>query len=333
MGRNSFRQLLASGQTSSLTFGPGEWFALGAAIAFAAANVLTRVAAEEGNAIAGTVIRLFPVALLGLAMMVRQRGGAGPSLVRRANFLGWTDLGLLVFYSLVVAPLAHVFLFLAFRFGGVLVAVPFFSTFPLIGALIAVPFLGEMLNRQIVTGIILTIVGIASLTYGQYTGVPVSSQWRLGALFGLLTALMWAMSSNLSGRLLRKGVSVYTVIGVTMTVSAIILTMILALSGQLESLQTFSTGALWSLLFSGLLLGLAQYFLFSAFALTTVASASTIKTLDVGLATAAAVLLLDEVINLPIGLGILLVIGGIILVQVAKAAPQPGDEKAVPTEA
>lgn len=303
-----------------MILGIGEWLALGAALAFAAANVLTRVASTEGNPLAGTVLRLLPVALFGLLMMARQRQAAGRSSQRRARAAGRIELGLLVFYSVVVAPLSHLFLFLALRHGGVLVAVPFFSTFPLIGAIIAVPFLGETLDSRIAGGIVVTILGIALLTYGQQTGAPVSPQWPLGALFGLLTALAWAASSNLSSRLVRAGISVYTIVGVTMTVSSILLLAVLAFSGELSALGAFSNRALWSLLWSGLLLGAAQYFLFNALGHTTVASASTIKVLDVGLAAAAAVFFLDESINLAIAGGIVLIILGVVGVQLAKSA-------------
>ena len=301
-----------------MILGIGEWFALGAALAFAVANVLTRVASTEGDPLAGTVIRLVPVALFGLVMMRRQRQATGRPQHPRAIATDGTEFGLLLIYSVVVAPLAHVLLFLAFRYGGVLVAVPFFSTFPLLGAIIAIPFLGQALDGRVAAGIVVTVIGIALLTYGQYTGAPVSAQWPLGALFGLLTALAWAISSNLSSHLVRAGVTVYTIMGVTMTVSSIIITAILAFSGRLSAFGAFSIQALWSLILSGLLLGVAQYFLFSSLGHTTVASASTIKTLDVGLATAAAVLFLGEALNLAIAGGILLIIIGVVGVQLVK---------------
>lgn len=308
----------------TLRFGGGEWYAFGGAIAFALTNVLTRVAAVEGDVLAGTVIRLLPTVLFSLGMVIWRRERAARVLAWRANFIGWKDIGWLIFYGVVVAPLAHVWLFLSFRYGGVLVAVPFFSTNPLFGALIAVPLLGEVFDKRIGVGIVTTILGIALLTYGQYTGVPFSAQWPLGALYGLLTGLMWGLSSNIGGHLLRRGLDIYTLFGITLGASGIVLTLILAVSGKLGAFTAFSTPAFWSLLSAGLLLGVAQYLLFTAFVLTTVASASTIKTLDVGIATLIAVLLLGEVINLPMSVGILLIVGGVAVVQLAKGpAPRP----------
>lgn len=302
----------------TIRFGRGEWYAFGGAIAFALTNVLTRVAAVEGNVLAGTVIRLLPTLLFSLGMMVWRRERTARVLAGQADFIGWKDIGWLIFYGIVVAPLAQMWLFLSFRYGGVLVAVPFFSTSPLFGALIAVPFLGEVFDKRIGVGIVTTILGIVLLTYGQHTGVPFSEQWPLGALYGLLTGLMWALSSNIGGHLLRRGMDIYTLLGITLGTSGIVFTIILTVSGQLGAFTAFSTAAFWSLLSAGLLFGVAQYLLFTSFALTTVASASTIKTFDVGIATLVAVLLLGEVINLPIGIGILLIIGGILVVQLAK---------------
>ena len=308
--------------SQTLRFGAGEWYALGGAIAFALVNVLTRIAAVEGDALAGTIIRLLPSIIFAVGMMLRRRERAARIFSWRADFIGWKDIGWLALYGVVVGPLAHLWLFLSFRYGGVLVAVPFFSTNPLFGALLAVPLLGEVFDKRIGIGIFTTIFGIALLTYGQYTGIPFSAQWPLGALYGLLTGLMWGLSGNISGHLLRRGLDIYAMLGLTLGASGIVLTLILATSGQLSAFVAFSTPALWSLVIAGLLLGVAQYLLFTAIALTTVASASTIKTLDVGIATLIAVTLLGEVINLPISIGILLIVGGVLIVQLTKG-PAP----------
>ncbi len=306
----------------NIRFGVGEWWALGAAISYAIANVLTRVAAVEGDPLAGTVLRVIPLALFGLLMMALRPQRTAQLLPAHADFVGWRQIALTFFSGLIIAPLAHLWLFLAFRYGGVLVAVPFFSTFPLFGALIAVPFLGESFNRRIGTGIVVSLVGITVLTYGQQVGIPVSDLWPLGAFYGLLTGLVWAVSSNIGSFLLRRRMDIFSLIGITLTMSAVILTTILAVQGRLDSFTSFSQRGYISLFVSGVMLGVAQVCLYRAFELTSVASASTVKVLDVLIATVLATTILGEVLNIPGALGIAVLLIGVVVVQVAKA-PAP----------
>lgn len=302
-------------------FGVGEWWALFAAIAYAITNVLTRVGAVNGDPLAGTIIRLIPLVVFSLGMMFWRRQHAARLLVWRNDSLGWRVVGWLVFYSVVVQPLAQLALFLSLRYGGVLVAVPIFSTFPLFGALIAIPFLNETFNKQIGIGIITSLVGITLLTYGQYSGSPISQLWPLGAFFALVAGITWGMSANLSGYLLRRGLDIYTLLAITTSISIVILAFFLLLFGRLEGLIHFPWASFQVLLLAGLLTGVAQFALFTAFALTTVASAGTIKTLDVVIAAVIAVWFLNELMNLPVSLGLILIMMGVIAVQLARAAP------------
>lgn len=299
-------------------FGVGEWYAVGAAAAFAATSILTRIAAVQADPLAGTVIRQLPLTLFSLGMMARRRKGVARVFAWRAGSVGRRSLGLLALFALVVLPLSQLWLFLAFRYGGLLVASPFFSISPLFAALIAVPLLGEIFSRRLGTGLIIAILGAALLIYGEHTGIPFSPQWPLGALYGLLTALMFGVSANLTGYLLRLGLDIYTLLGITSVSVVLVFTLLLAGSGRLSEFSAIPTTALWALLLSGMSQGLARYFFSRSLALTTVASANAIKAAEVVLGSVIAILLLGEVINLPIGLGIALIIGGVIMVQLAK---------------
>ncbi len=264
--------------------------------------------------------------------MARRRKGVARVLAWRAGSVGRRSLGLLALYALVVLPLSQLWLFLAFRYGGLLVASPFFSTSPLFAALIAVPLLGEVFKRRLGAGLVIAILGAALLTYGEHTGIPFSPQWPLGALYGLLTALMFGISANLTGYLLRHGLDIYTLLGITSVSVVLMFAVLLAISGRLGEFSAIPTTAIWALLLSGVSQGLARYFYSRSLALTTVASANAIKALEVVIGAVVAILLLDEVINLPIGLGIALIIGGVIVVQLVKGpAPksQPMPEDAI----
>jgi drug/metabolite transporter (DMT)-like permease len=300
-------------------FGTGEWWALGSALTYALANVMTRVVSVTGDPLAGSIIRILPITFLGCGLMVwRYR----PTLRRlqpgRQDFFGWRALGLLALYTLVISPLASLAIYLAFRYGGVLIGVPVMSTHPLWGALIAVPFLGEAFNKRIGGGIFAAVIGIGLLTYGQHIGVPVSSQWPLGLLYATVTALCFAVGANLNRYLIPRGVDVFSLLGITNAGALVVLGAGLWASGRLNMLTTFSAGEVGRLFLAGGLSGLGSITLFTAFAFTTVASATTLKSLDTGLASLIAIVALNEAVNWPVGLGLVLIVGGAWAVQMGK---------------
>lgn len=300
-------------------FGAGEWWALASALTYAFANVMTRLVSVTGDPLAGSIIRALPIAILGCGVMVwRHRETMRRLLPGHQQFFGWRAVGLLAFYVLVVSPVVSIAIYLAFRYGGVLVAAPVMSLHPLWGALIAVPFLGEAFNKRIGSGIVIAVLGIALLTYGQHIGAPVSPQWPLGLLYALLTGLCFAIGANLNRYLIPKGVDVFSLLGLTNVGALVVLGAGLWASGRIDTLAAFSAGEVWRLLLAGGLSGLASIALFTAFAFTTVASATTLKSLDTGLASLIAVFALTEAINWPITLGLVLILGGAWIVQMGK---------------
>jgi uncharacterized membrane protein len=307
----------------SIRIGPGEWWAIAAALAFAAANILTRIVSVGGDPLAGSIIRTVPLILPSVLMMAMRRRAIKGLLPRRESFIGWRAIGLLSFSSLVVVPSGILALYLAFRYAGVLVAVPIFSINPLWGALIAVPFLGEVFNRRIGGGIIITIIGISLLTYGQYVGTPVSPQWVMGIVYASFTALTWALTANFRRYLLLRGLDVFWMIGINSSIGVGVLMLALAGLGRMETFREFSSTQIWQLIIAGGLSALGNFTLAASAALTTVASMTTLKSLDVVIASMVAIFFLGEVMNLPVGTGILLLVGGIIIVQTGKAPPAP----------
>lgn len=307
-----------------LQWGAGEWWAGASAATYAFANVMIRVVSVVGDPLAGAFIRILPLAVLTLGVMVwRYRGTMRRLLPWHEDFFGWQAMGLLTFYTLVISPLANLVIYLAFRYGGVLVAVPVMSLHPLWGALLAVPFLGEAFNRRIGGGIVAAVAGIALLTYGQHVGTPVSPEWPLGLLYGMLTGLCFAAGANLNRYLIPRGLDVFSLLAITNLGALVVLGLVIAGQGRLETLASFSPSELGKLTLAGVLSGLGSFTLFTAFAFTTVASVTTLKSLDTGLASLIAVLMLGEAVNLPIGIGLLLILGGAFVVQMGKPAPKP----------
>jgi len=292
--------------------------AVGGAINHALGNVLTRVASVGGNPWAGSILRTLPTAIIGFVGMAFRREQGGKLLPRSKDFLGWRSIRLLIFYCLVIAPVSLISFYLAIRYGGVLVAVPIFATNSLLSALIAIPFLVEAFNRRIGGGIGLTMFGIVILTYGQHVGSPVSAKWPLGVIFALLTSLSWAAAANLSRYLLPRGLDLFWLLGLSNGVGIIVMVSILASLGQLDALGEFSPLHTGQLLLSGIFSGIGGLLLSAAFLYTSVAIVTTIKSIDVALATVLAVLLLGESISVLIVSGIVLILGGVLIVIAGK---------------
>ncbi len=306
-----------------IQIGTGEWWALASALGFALSNLLTRVVSVGGDPLAGTIIRSLPLILSSLIVMTWRHRGYITLIPNRDEFLGWRALILLSFSSLIVIPISIYSLYLAFRYGGILVAVPIFSVNPLWGALLAVPFLGEVFNKQIGGGIIISIVGISLLTYGQYVGTPVSSKWLLGVVFASITALSWALIANFRSYFLSRGMNLFWMIGINSTIGTIVLLAFLSGFGRLDTLSEFSTTQIWQLLSAGGLNAIGNFTLAAAFSSASVASVTTLKSLDVVITSVVAIFFLGEVMNFSIGLGILLLIGGIFVVQTGKTNSRP----------
>ena len=306
----------------TLRIGVGEWLALGAALSFAGASSVLRGVAIAFDPLSGTVIRLLPLALFSLGMMALRRNRGSQVIGGRAGGLGWRSIGWLAFARLVATPVAHLSLFLSLRYSGLLVAVPAYSTQQLFSALLAIPVLGETFSKRLGAGIVVSLLGITLLSYGQQTGVSVSTLWPLGIAFGLLTGVMWGIRNSIGARLLRMGLELFTWHGITTTASVAIIALILAASGNLQALSVESITSVRTLLIAGVMTALGQYLIFAAVKRTTVASASMLKSLDVVFTSLVAVVLLGEVINLSITLAIVLIFSGVIIVQLAKG-PKP----------
>jgi DME family drug/metabolite transporter len=296
----------------------GEIWAIASALTYALGNVMTRVVSVGGDPIAGTILRTLPVALISLGMMVLRRGEATRLQPRQEKFIGWRALGMMIVYGLIITPMSMVVLYLAFRFGGVLVAVPVFAVNQLWGAMIAVPFLGEAFNRRIGGGIVASMIGIALLTYGQHVGTPVSPQWPLGVVFALLTAFSWALGANFLRYLFKKGMDIFWVVGITSGTGIMVLISVLAVQGNLGTMVEFSTPEFAQLILAGTLSAIGTITLSVAFLSITVASATTLRNLEVVIASIIAIIFLGEVLNIPIGVGVALIIAGVITVQMGK---------------
>jgi drug/metabolite transporter (DMT)-like permease len=180
-------------------------------------------------------------------------------------------------------------------------------------------YLGEKFNWRGVSGIILLVVGLMVLSYGQTVGTPVSEQWYYAIPLALGAALTWGVTGVMwrDGQL--RGADHSTAIFIQFMSKAIFTGVALILMNRLQLMWSMSLHDLGALLISGLLSGLvAQYCLFKALRMMSVARVYALNSLNPILAAILAYFTINEYINTTMFLGLLTACIGVVLVQVFK---------------
>jgi drug/metabolite transporter (DMT)-like permease len=321
------KQTTSPGRGFHLHLGRGELWALTAALAYALNNIFVRVAVRDYdlNYMMGVGLRATPTFLLALLMGIGAKR-RNPQAVSPIS--DWRLTAMLVGYGLLTFVIANPLLFAALRAGGVLIASPVTGTQALWAGLIAALFLHEPLNRTMVGGMGITVAGIALLAVSQSGGTPISptvrlsahgEAWWLAVPFALGTALCWALSGVLVTGAMRRGVDRFWALAVATGSGIVALNLYLLLAGDIGVYATTPLMAQVSLLLAGLLNAVALVSITTALSLTSVASATTLNSLQIGLAPLFAWLLLGEQPELLMAMGILLIAVGVVIVQRANS--------------
>ena len=297
--------------------GKGELWALGAALSYALYQVFLRVAVrgDELNSMVGATVQAIPILLFSVAMSWfvkrRDRGTVSP-------LSDWKLIGALVTNGLLLFVVATPLLFAALREGGVLITSPLTGTQVLWAALLAAIMLQERLTRTMALGMAVSVIGIAALTWGRSGGAELADTWWLAVPFGLATALCWALAGVLITYDMRRGVDRFQVLAIPTMVGLAALNGYLLFTGDIGLYASTPIDVLLSLLAAGIFSAVALICLTTALSLTTIASATTLNSLQVALAPLIAWMFLGEELNLVIGLGIVLILVGVIVVQRAR---------------
>lgn len=308
-----------AGTGGSRHLGAGELWALGSALSYSLTNVYTSLAARsEGmDYFLGVAVRATPAFLLAVVLVVAmsRRLPITPSADRRAG----ARLTLVLFASgLCTFVLGNPLMFAAMRAGGILVTTPITGTHVLWSALFAAFLLHEPLNRRMLWAMLLSVSGVVTLTLGRTTQAALSPKWWIAVPYAAATAICWALGGVLSAYAMRKGVDRFRALATTAGTALLCLNAYLLLSGQISAYATTPPAPMVNALVAGLFNAAALVCSMSAFALTSVASASTIGSLQIALSPLIAWLFMGEKVNGPMALGIVLITLGVIGVQRAR---------------
>jgi len=316
--------------TRRVQLGRGELWALAGALFYALSNVLSGAATQgyDLNPLLGAGMRALPTLFLCTALGWRARGQKPAPTTKRgygrvaptSPLADWRILGALVACGLAVFLTGGTLLFIALQLGGVAVTSPITGTQVLWSAIIAALLLHQPLNRKMVFGMLISVVGVCLLTLGRSGTWTLSPRWWLAIPLATATAVSWALSGVFVAYVLGRGVDRFQAMAVSSLVGVVSINAVLWLGGNLHVYSSTPVGAQWRLLIAGTLGNIGLLAFISALAHTTVASTSALNSLQVGLAPLLSWIVLGEQMNTRMGLGIALIMIGVIVVQVTKPA-------------
>ena len=315
--------------TGHVRLGRGELWALAGALFYALSNVFSG-AATRGytlNPLLGAGMRALPTLFLCLALgwypvprSVRGWRTRTRRLAPTSPLADWRIFGALTACGLAVFVTGGTLLFMALQLGGVTVTTPITGTQVLWSAIIAAVLLGQPLNRKMMLGMLVSVVGVCLLALGRSGTLALSPRWWLAVPLATATALSWALSGVFVAYVLKRGVNRFQAMAVSSLVGVLCINAILAMGGNLSVYSATPGGVVLRLLLAGTL-GMAGLLAFiSALQHTTVASANALNSLQVGLAPLISWIVLGEAMNGWMALGVALMMSGVIVVQVSKPA-------------
>jgi drug/metabolite transporter (DMT)-like permease len=305
----------------TMHLGKGEGWALGAALGYALYQVFLGAAMQgEVHNMVGATVQAIPLVLFATAMgwFVNRQGKKTTSVLS-----DWRLIGALVCNGLLLFVVATPLLFESLRKGGVLITSPVSGTQVLFAAILAAILLREPFTGMMALGMMVGVVGVLALTAGR-SGAELPSTWWLAVPFALGTALCWALAGVLMTYTMRRGVDPYQAVALPSIVGILTLNGYLLVTGQIGLYGGTSTETHLTLLTAGVFSAAALVSLTLALNLTTVASATTLNSLQVAIAPVLAWIFLGEEMNLVAAAGILTILVGVIVVQRGKLAAQQG---------
>jgi transporter family protein len=215
--------------------------------------------------------------------------------------------------------------FYALRVGGLTLTIPFLQTQILWATVIGWVFMRERFQPRALAGIVVVVVGLMLLSYGQMLGRPVSENWVSGVPLALLAALAFSVTGAIARAGQLKGADQSTAMFLRFGASLVLAIAVAGAAGQLPHLAEASPRDLGALLSSGVLNGvIAMYSFFTALRFMSVGRAFAINGLNPILAVFLGTLLLGEYINALMWAGIVVASIGVMVVQAFK----PEEKKA-----
>jgi drug/metabolite transporter (DMT)-like permease len=303
----------------SLRLGPGERWALVAAISYTIVNITLRAAAVSIDPFVGSALRQVPVATLAFAVLVTR--GQRDLVPGDRAFIGWPFLRALLLGGFLSFLVGNVLYFQGLAQAGLGITVSAAQGGVVFaGLLLGLAFLHERPRREQWLGASIIGIGLVFVAIAQL-GTP-SETWWIGLIFAAGAGACYA-STNVLTRLVQRTrpalfvVLAGTSIGGLIPLVAVILVQALATGGAAFATLTWATVGV--VLLAGVFNTLALVGLTQAMRYATVATTNTISSSQLVFSFVASVVLFAEVGSPAMIVGVVLVMGGIIVAQLARA--------------
>lgn len=303
----------------------GEVWAALAATSFAAFELTQRYAAPSVDPTVGALIRTLPLVAGAWVYLAARRDEKWLHALRR-----WDVLLALVAIGAFDFVIGNTLKLLAFKTGGISLALPILEAGNLLGAAALAAFLvGQALTRRLTLGLGIMVLGGVALSLGS----RVLPLWGVAVPASLGAGLSFASSVALTAYVFSLGVGVAPMLAVSSTAGLILLSAIIIPSGS-AALSRVGTGDFFALLSSGILSGLAILFLARAVRTIDVGRANAIAATNSAAAAALGTVIFGEQPGLVGWLGIAAVFAGAFVARSSiGATDQEGGEEPAPEKA
>ena len=302
-----------------IRIGLGERWAIVAAICYTLVNVTLRAAAPHIDPFLGSMLRQLPVALLAWGVVIAT--GRREFAPRSPAFLGWRFIAALLAGGFMSFFIGNVFFFGALANGGLGItvnAVQAGSVFA--GIALAVVVLRERPRREQLAGAAIIGIGLAFVAIAQL-GTP-SSLWYVGLILAALAGSCYAIS-NVMTRLVQRTrpILFVTLAGTSLGGFGSLFIAVMWRAGwdPAVAFGSLDTATLAAVLLAGVANALALIGLTQAMKYTDVATTNTVSSSQIVFSFLASVLFFHETGTLPMVLGVLFVVAGIIVAQMNRS--------------
>lgn len=299
--------------------GRGERWALLAAASYTVVNITLRAAAPEIDPVLGAFLRQVPVAVI--AWVVVLRSGAVEFRPGHPAFLGRDLVWALLASGAVSLVVGNIAYQLALTTAGLGVSVSGIQAGSVLGGLVLSTLsLREPPTREQSIGAAIILAGLAAIGLAQTSGLL--ELWYVGLVLAVVAGSCYAAANALTRVVQKRRPLLFVTLAGSSVGGLIPLAAIIVGREILEPGAVFGGLAPTTVavvLFAGLANALALASLALAVRYTTVASTNVVSAAAIVFSFVGSVAIFGEVGSLPMILGVVLVVGGLVVAQVRRS--------------